>query len=94
MELFLVISFLLILVMIIMFVSSLSRASRNSKFKFNQNRFSQAGFAKLLMSPTSNYHGRIKIKISNKLSQILANGEVISKCSIQTSDGVKVAGVV
>ncbi|MDM8568684.1 hypothetical protein QUF50_04060 [Thiotrichales bacterium HSG1] len=43
MESFLVIFFLLIFVMIMMFVSSLSSASRNAKFEFNQNEFSQAG---------------------------------------------------
>ncbi|MDM8566843.1 hypothetical protein QUF74_14465 [Candidatus Halobeggiatoa sp. HSG11] len=43
MESFLVISFVVIFVMLMMFVSSLSSASRNAKFEFNQNEFSQAG---------------------------------------------------
>ncbi|MDM8567488.1 hypothetical protein QUF74_17800 [Candidatus Halobeggiatoa sp. HSG11] len=58
-------------------------------FKIELNKF-----GKLLMSPASNYHGRIQMKIGNKLSQQLPKGKVISECSIKTNDGVKVAGVV
>ncbi len=58
-------------------------------FKIELNKF-----GKILMSPASNRHGRIQMKIGNKLSNALPNGEVISECSIQTSEGVKVADVV
>jgi Uma2 family endonuclease len=58
-------------------------------FKIELNKF-----GKLLMSPASNSHGRIQMKIGNKLANNLPNGEVISECSIQTSEGVKVADVV
>ena len=58
-------------------------------FKIELNKF-----GKLLMSPASNSHGRIQMKMGNKLSTSLPNGEVISECSIQTSEGVKVADVV
>ena len=58
-------------------------------FKIELNKF-----GKLLMSPASNSHGRMQMKMGNKLSTSLPNGEVISECSIQTSEGVKVADVV
>ena len=58
-------------------------------FKIELNKF-----GKLLMSPASNSHGRMQMKMGNKLSTSLPNGEVISECSIQTSEGVKVAYVV
>ncbi len=58
-------------------------------FKIELNKF-----GKILMSPASNSHGRIQMKIGNKLANNLPNGEVISECSIQTSEGVRVADVV
>ena len=58
-------------------------------FKIELNKF-----GKLLMSPASNSHGRTQMKIGNQLSAKLPDGEVISECSIQTSEGVKVADVV
>ena len=51
-------------------------------------------FGKLFINPTSNSHGRTQVKIVTKLSNQLPNGEVITECSIQTSEGVKVADVV
>ncbi len=61
---------------------------QNLPFKIELNKF-----GKLLMSPASNDHGRIQSRLAAKLLNKLPKGEVISECSIQTSDGVKVADV-
>ncbi|WP_428353149.1 Uma2 family endonuclease [Methyloprofundus sp.] len=45
------------------------------------------------MSPASNLHGRMQMKIGGNLMNKLPKGEVIAECSIQTSDGVKVADI-
>jgi len=50
-------------------------------------------FGKILMTPASNRHGRIQMRVGNTLSNKLPGGEVIAECSIQTSEGVKVADV-
>ena len=57
-------------------------------FKIELNRFGN-----ILMSPASNEHGRIQMKVGNTIMNKAPKGEVIAECSIQTSDGVKVAGV-
>ncbi len=57
-------------------------------FKIELNKF-----GKILMTPASNQHGRIQSRIAANLINKLPSGEVITECSIQTSDGVKVAGV-
>ncbi len=57
-------------------------------FKIERNKF-----GKILMSPTSNQHGRIQSRMAANLINKLPSGEVITECSIQTSDGVKVADV-
>ena len=62
---------------------------QNLPFKIELNKF-----GKILMSPASNAHGRTQMKLGNNLSNKLPNGVVISECSIQTSEGVKVADVV
>lgn len=61
---------------------------QNLPFKIELNKF-----GKLLMSPTSNSHGRFKGRIAGALYQRQPEGEVITECSVQTSDGVKVADV-
>ena len=61
---------------------------RNLPFKIELNKF-----GKLLMSPASNNHGRIQSRLAAALLNQLPKGEVITECSIQTSDGVKVADV-
>ena len=61
---------------------------RNLPFKIELNRF-----GKILMSPASNQHGRIQGRMAANLINKLPNGEVITECSIQTSEGVKVADV-
>lgn len=63
---------------------------QNLPFKIELNKF-----GKLLMSPASNSHGRFQGRIAGALwqKQPQPAGEVITECSIQTSDGVKVADV-
>ena len=62
---------------------------QNLPFKIELNRF-----GKILMSPASNRHGRIQGRMAANLVNKLPDGEVITECSIQTSEGVKVADVV
>ncbi len=61
---------------------------QNLPFKIELNRF-----GKILMTPASNQHGRIQGRMAANLINKLPNGEVITECSIQTSEGVKVADV-
>jgi len=61
---------------------------QNLPFKIELNKF-----GKLLMSPASNSHGRYQGRIAGVLHQRQPEGEVITECSVQTSDGVKVADV-
>ena len=61
---------------------------KNLPFKIELNRFGQ-----LLMSPASNRHGRTQSRVVVALSHHRHRGEVIAECSVQTSDGVKVADV-
>lgn len=58
-------------------------------FKIELNKFGQ-----ILMSPASNQHGRIQMRVGNQLANNSPEGEVIAECSIQTSEGVRVADVV
>lgn len=62
---------------------------QNLPFKIELNKF-----GKLLMSPASNHQGRIQGRLSALLWNNMPEGEVITKCSVNTSDGVKVADVV
>lgn len=61
---------------------------KNLPFKIELNKF-----GKILMSPASNNHGRIQSRLAARLLNKLPKGEVITECSIMTSDGVKVADV-
>lgn len=61
---------------------------RNLPFKIETNKFGQ-----ILMSPASNKHGNIQFKAGREIDRKKKSGEVINECSIQTSDGVKVADV-
>jgi len=58
-------------------------------FKIELNKF-----GKLLMSPASNLHGRVQVRLAAALLNDMPDGEVITECSVETSDGVKVADVV
>ncbi len=61
---------------------------RDLPFKIELN-----GFGQILMSPASNKHGRIQSRTVIALDRRKRGGEVITECSVQTSDGVKVADV-
>jgi len=51
-------------------------------------------WGKILMSPASNHHGRLQFEAGAKIRDAKkARGKVIIECSIQTSQGVKVADV-
>lgn len=61
---------------------------RNLSFEIELNKFE-----KLLMGPASSHHGHIQGWLAEILWNSLPSGEIITECSIQTSDGVKVADV-
>ena len=61
---------------------------KNLPFKIELNRY-----GKVEMTPASNKHGRLQSQISALLEQKLKKGEALTECSIQTTDGVKVADV-
>ncbi len=61
---------------------------QNLPFKIELNKFGQ-----ILMSPASNKHGWIQSKIVIATAKHASGGEVITECSVATSDGVKVADV-
>jgi Uma2 family endonuclease len=47
----------------------------------------------IVMSPATNRHGMFQSRISALLNRTVKSGAVISECSIDTLDGVKVADV-
>jgi len=57
-------------------------------FKIELNRY-----GKIEMTPASNKHGNLQCKISSLLERKLKKGEVFVECSVQTTEGVKVADV-
>lgn len=61
-------------------------ALQDLPFKIELNRFGQ-----IVMSPASNWHGALQMRIGSRLLSELGGGEVISECSVQTSDSTKVA---
>jgi len=60
----------------------------NLPFKIEMNRY-----GKIEMTPASNKHGRLQLKIGALFERKLKNGETLVECSIQTAEGVKVADV-
>ncbi|MGR9012586.1 MAG: Uma2 family endonuclease [Gammaproteobacteria bacterium] len=60
----------------------------NLPFKIELNRY-----GKIEMTPASNKHGRLQSRISALLERKLKKGETLIECSIQTTEGVKVADV-
>ena len=50
-------------------------------------------WGKIVMTPASNLHGNLQIKVAMKLMQLMKEGEVSAEVSIQTSKNVKVADV-
>jgi hypothetical protein len=57
-------------------------------FKIELNKW-----GKVLMSPASNNHGRLQYEVGAYIDKHKGSGTIIMECSIQTSDGVKVADV-
>ncbi len=57
-------------------------------FKIELNKW-----GKILMSPASNNHGRLQYEVGKRIDHHKGSGKVIMECSIQTTDGVKVADV-
>ncbi|MGH8477938.1 MAG: Uma2 family endonuclease [Methylococcales bacterium] len=60
----------------------------NLPFKIELNRY-----GKIEMTPASNKHGRLQLQIGALLERKLKRGEAMIECSIQTTEGVKVADV-
>lgn len=60
---------------------------QNLPFKIELNRW-----GKIEMSPASNQHGAMQVDIATTLRK-RRGGKVIVECSIQTTDGVRVADV-
>ena len=58
-------------------------------YKIELNRLGQ-----IVMSPSSNEHSFRQSRLIRELLQITTSGEVLPECSIDTSEGTKVAGVV
>jgi Uma2 family endonuclease len=62
---------------------------RNLPFKIELDKW-----GKILMSPASNKHGHIQFDTGAKIRDAKkGKGKIITECSIQTSQGVKVADV-
>ena len=61
---------------------------QNIPFKIELNEW-----GKIVMTPASNLHGNLQVKIAMKLMLLLKEGEVSAEVSIQTSKNVKVADV-
>jgi Uma2 family endonuclease len=62
---------------------------QNLPFKIETNRFGQ-----ILMSPATNKHGSIQFDVGRNIDRRKRSGTIIVECSIDTTDGVKVADVV
>jgi Uma2 family endonuclease len=66
-----------------------NRFLKDLPFKIELNKW-----GKILMSPASNSHGHIQFEVGAKIRDgKQGHGKVITECSIQTSQGVKVADV-
>jgi Uma2 family endonuclease len=61
---------------------------QNLPFKIELNRF-----GKIVMSPASNWHGILQMRIGARLMALMTSGEVISECSVETTDRTKVADI-
>ncbi len=61
---------------------------RNLPYKIELNEF-----GKIVMPPASNKHGNVQVHIARRLWESLPAGEVITACSVETDQGVKVADV-
>lgn len=61
---------------------------QNLPFKIELNKW-----GKILMSPASNNHGKLQFEMGTLIDRKKNSGKIIMECSIDTSDGVKVADV-
>jgi len=61
---------------------------KNLPFKIELNRY-----GKVEMTPASNKNAHLQFHIGTLLERKLKKGEVLTECSIQTTEGVKVADV-
>lgn len=61
---------------------------QNLPYKIELNKFGQ-----ILMSPASNKHGMIQFDVARAIDRRKTSGRLITECSVDTSDGVKVADV-
>jgi Uma2 family endonuclease len=50
-------------------------------------------YGAIVMTPASNRHGRLQVRISNELLKQSSTGQVQVECSVDTPRGVKVADV-
>jgi Uma2 family endonuclease len=60
---------------------------QNLPYKIELNRW-----GRIEMSPASNQHGAVQMEVGTELRKRRA-GKVIAECSVQTTDGVRVADV-
>ena len=60
----------------------------NLPFKIELSRY-----GKIEMTPASNKHGRLQLRLGALLDRKLKHGEALTECSVQTTEGVKVADV-
>lgn len=60
----------------------------NLPFKIELNRY-----GKIEMTPAANKHGRLQLRLGALLDRKLKHGEALTECSVQTTEGVKVADV-
>lgn len=61
---------------------------RNLPYKIQTDKWGN-----IIMSPATNEHGIYQAKIVALISKLMNKGTIISECSVQTSEGVKVADV-
>ena len=61
---------------------------RNLPYKVELNRF-----GKLVLTSASNKRGMIQSRVGFSIENRRKDGEIINRCSVNTSDGVKVADV-
>ena len=62
---------------------------RDLPFKIELNKW-----GRILMTPASNNHGHTQFEIGSKIKDgKKGHGKVITECSVQTSQGVKIADV-
>jgi len=61
---------------------------KNLPFKIELNKW-----GKILMSPASNQHGYVQAEVVYQFRSKLPKGKVITECSVNTPEGVKVADV-